>query len=92
MYFSQWASLCKAFLVEAKWFASGHLPNAEEYLENGIVSSGVHIVLVHIFFLLGEGITQQNVYMLDKMPGIISSPAMILRLWDDLGSVEVINY
>ncbi|KAK0578028.1 hypothetical protein LWI29_003822 [Acer saccharum] len=36
-----WASLCNAFLVEAKWFDSGHLPKAEEYLENGIVSSGL---------------------------------------------------
>ena len=88
----QWASLFKAFLVEAEWFASGYLPKAEEYLKNGIVSSGVHIVLVHIFFLLGEGITQENVHMLDRMPGIISSPATILRLWDDLGSAEVINY
>ncbi|KAM1005028.1 hypothetical protein ACFX13_005192 [Malus domestica] len=35
-----WASLCNAFLVEAKWFKSGHLPRAEEYLKNGIISSG----------------------------------------------------
>ncbi|RVW86364.1 (3S,6E)-nerolidol synthase 1, chloroplastic [Vitis vinifera] len=33
-----WASLCNAFLVEAKWFASGHVPKAEEYLKNGAVS------------------------------------------------------
>ncbi|KAI3676717.1 hypothetical protein L1987_86356 [Smallanthus sonchifolius] len=37
----RWATLCDAFLVEAKWFASGHIPNSEEYLKNGIVSSGV---------------------------------------------------
>jgi len=81
--------LCKAFLVEAKWFGSGKLPSAEEYLKNGIVSSGVHIVLVHIFFLLGKGLTKENVNRIDTTPSIISSPATILRLWDDLGKAEV---
>lgn len=85
----QWKSLCKAFLVEAKWFSSGKMPNAEEYLENGIVSSGVHVVLIHIFFLLGKGINQQTVNKIDKSPPIISSSATILRLWDDLGSAQV---
>ncbi|KAF7802761.1 (3S,6E)-nerolidol synthase 1-like [Senna tora] len=83
-----WRSLCKAFLVEAEWFGSGKLPNAEEYLKNGIVSSGVHVVLIHIFFLLGEAITHQKVQKIDKIPRIISSSATILRLWDDLGSAE----
>ncbi|KAI9198097.1 hypothetical protein LWI28_010100 [Acer negundo] len=83
-----WASLCNAFLVEAKWFDSGHLPKAEEYLENGIVSSGVHVGLVHIFFLLGQNITKENVELIDNHPGLISSTATILRLWDDLGSAK----
>ncbi|XP_027191420.1 (3S,6E)-nerolidol synthase 1-like isoform X2 [Cicer arietinum] len=83
-----WESLCKAFLVEAKWFGSGKLPSAEEYLKNGIISSGVHILLVHIFFLLGKGLTKENVERIHKIPPIISSPATILRLWDDLGNAE----
>ncbi|KAJ1376355.1 Terpenoid cyclases/protein prenyltransferase alpha-alpha toroid [Sesbania bispinosa] len=83
-----WMSLCKAFLVEAEWFASGKLPSAEEYLKNGIVSSGVHIVLVHLFFLLGKGLTKENVQIIDTTPEIISSPATILRLWDDLGNAQ----
>lgn len=82
----QWASLCDAFLVEAKWFASRHLPKPEEYLKNGIVSSGIHVVLVHMFFLLGEG---ENLDY--ENSGIISSVATILRLWDDLGSAKVIK-
>ncbi|KAK4857536.1 hypothetical protein QYF36_002216 [Acer negundo] len=83
-----WASLCNAFLVEAKWFDSGHLPKAEEYLKNGIVSSGVHVVLVHIFFLLGQNLTSKNVDLIENNPGLISSTATILRLWDDLGSAK----
>lgn len=87
--FLQWKSLCKAFLVEAEWFASGKMPSAEEYLKNGIVSSGVHVVLVHLFFLLGQGLTKQNIQLIDRTPAIISSLATILRLWDDLGNAEV---
>ncbi|XP_021294536.1 (3S,6E)-nerolidol synthase 1 [Herrania umbratica] len=83
-----WATLCRAFLVEARWFASGKLPKAKEYLENGITSSGVHTVLVHIFFLLGQGLNNQNVELIDSNPGMISSTATILRLWDDLGSAK----
>ncbi|KAA8519937.1 hypothetical protein F0562_014153 [Nyssa sinensis] len=83
-----WAILCDAFLVEAKWFASGHSPKADEYLKNGVVSSGVHVVLVHIFFLLGHGFTKETANIVDENPGIISSVATILRLWDDLGSAE----
>lgn len=80
----QWGSLCNAFLVEAKWLASRNLPRAEEYLANGKVSSGVHVVLLHIFFLLG--LHEAN---LDKgVSKLISHVAAILRLWDDLGSAE----
>ncbi|KAG7970212.1 hypothetical protein I3843_07G071400 [Carya illinoinensis] len=81
-----WASLCNAFLVEARWFASGQSPKSKDYLENAIVSSGVHVVLVHTFFLLGQRLTEETGNLVENMPDIISSPATILRLWDDLGS------
>ncbi|KAL0297099.1 UNVERIFIED_CONTAM: Tricyclene synthase 0e23, chloroplastic [Sesamum radiatum] len=93
-----WGSLCNAFLVEAKWFASAagdELPTAKEYLENGKVSSGVHVVLVHLFFLLGLGgltcsaegddSTDHREIHLNHTSKLTSSLATILRLWDDLG-------
>ncbi|XP_057462464.1 (3S,6E)-nerolidol synthase 1-like [Actinidia eriantha] len=83
-----WASLCNAFLVEAKWFASGHFPKAEEYLENGIISSGMHIFTVYMFFLLGGCFTEESVNLVDEHAGITSSIATIFRLWDDLGSAK----
>ncbi|KAL5702321.1 hypothetical protein ACHQM5_027551 [Ranunculus cassubicifolius] len=81
-----WARLCKAFLVEAKWFTSGHLPTSEEYLKNGMISSGVDVLFVHIFFLLGQGINKETIDLIENIPGLVSYPATILRLWDDLGS------
>nr|AIC76496.1 linalool/nerolidol synthase [Prunus campanulata] len=85
-----WAILCKAFLLEAQWFRCGHLPNAEDYLKNGVISTGVPAVLTHAFFILGQGITQQAIDIVDNIntPGIISSTATILRLWDDFGSAK----
>ncbi|KAL0372282.1 UNVERIFIED_CONTAM: Tricyclene synthase 0e23, chloroplastic [Sesamum calycinum] len=86
-------------LKEAKWFASAagdELPTAKEYLENGKVSSGVHVVLVHLFFLLGLGgltcsaegddSTDHHQIHLNHTSKLTSSLATILRLWDDLGS------
>ncbi|KAF2303598.1 hypothetical protein GH714_019866 [Hevea brasiliensis] len=87
----KWASLGNTFLIEAKWFASGDLPNSEEYLKNGNLSLGVNAVLVHLFFLLGQGITKENVELIDANPGIINSTARILRLWDDLGIAKARN-
>ncbi|KAL2341991.1 hypothetical protein Fmac_009931 [Flemingia macrophylla] len=83
-----WKSLCKTFLIEAEWFASGNMTSAKEYLENGIVSSGVNTGLVHMFFLLGEGLTKENVQTIDRVPEIISSSTRILRLWDDLKNAK----
>ncbi|KAF8027753.1 hypothetical protein BT93_E0620 [Corymbia citriodora subsp. variegata] len=83
-----WASLLNAFLAEARWLASGHYPTTQEYMDNAMVSSGVHAGLVHIFFLLGEGINPQSVKHLENIPEIVSSTASILRLWDDLGSAK----
>ncbi|CAF2040179.1 unnamed protein product [Brassica napus] len=52
---------------------------------NGFVSSGVHLVMLH---LLGEEITTGKVELIESIPKIVSSAATILRLWDDLGSAK----
>ncbi|XP_059292843.1 (3S,6E)-nerolidol synthase 1-like [Lycium ferocissimum] len=85
-----WANLCNAFLEEAKWFNSGDMPVAEEYLKNGIVSSGVPMVLINLYFLLGHGATKDSSSsdVFADIEGIISSIAQILRLLDDLGNAE----
>ncbi|KAM3701657.1 hypothetical protein ACB094_05G189800 [Castanea mollissima] len=66
----KWKRLCNAFLLEAQWFASGNLSKAEEYLKNALVSTGLHVVLVHMFFLLGQGIVKETVNLLDNSPSI----------------------
>ncbi|KAJ1690397.1 hypothetical protein LUZ63_014552 [Rhynchospora breviuscula] len=81
-----WATLCNAFLVESRWLANKQLPNAEEYLTNGITSSGVHMLMVHLLFLLGHNVTNETVHLIEGHSALVSCTAKILRLWDDLGS------
>ncbi|CAN1198601.1 Probable terpene synthase 4 [Linum perenne] len=91
MHFLQraWAKMVKAFLVEAKWFKSRECPKAEEYLQNGIVSSSVQLVLVHLFFLLGHDLTSRNLELVngDNSP-VLSSVGKLLRLSDDLAAMN----
>ncbi|CAJ1961468.1 unnamed protein product [Sphenostylis stenocarpa] len=79
-----WVHLLNAFLEEAHWLNGGHLARSEEYLKNGIVSTGVHVVLVHAFFLLDHSINMETVAIMDNFPQIVHSVAKILRLSDDL--------
>ncbi|KAL2485812.1 S-(+)-linalool synthase [Abeliophyllum distichum] len=85
---STWASLCDSYLLEAKWFGSGHLPTSNERLENGKVSSGVPLVLVHLFFLLGINEETGGAFPMDDISELISSVAVLLRLWNDFGSAK----
>ncbi|PWA36188.1 (3S,6E)-nerolidol synthase 2 [Artemisia annua] len=86
-----WINLCDAFLVEAKWFTEGYMPTAEDYLNNGMISTGVHVVIVHMFFLLGGGPNIKSASVVNENQGITSCLAKILRLWDDLGSAKDVD-
>ena len=79
--------LFDGFMIEAKWLATDQVPTAEDYLRNGVVTSGVPLTFVHIFIMLG--CDQSTEALIDNMPSVISCPAKILRLWDDMGSAEV---
>lgn len=82
-----WIDMIEGFMVEAEWFNSDYVPNMEEYVENGVRTAGSYMALVHLFFLIGQGVTQDNVKLLIKpYPKLFSSSGRILRLWDDLGT------
>ncbi|XP_039168067.1 (3S,6E)-nerolidol synthase 1 [Eucalyptus grandis] len=86
-----WANLCNAFLVEFQWNASGKMPKADDYLKNGIITSGVPLVLTHLFFLMGQNIANQSMDSKKEevpLPNTILLVAEILRLWDDLGCAQ----
>jgi (3S)-linalool synthase len=90
----QWAVLFDGFMVEARWLATDQVPMAEDYLRNGVITSGVPLTFLHIFSMLGydddRSTEEEEEAIIDHMPSIISCPAKILRLWDDMGSAEVV--
>ncbi|KAJ7949839.1 Myrcene synthase, chloroplastic [Quillaja saponaria] len=81
-----WADLCKAFLVEAKWYHSGYTPTLQEYSDNAWVSISAPAILVYAYFLVSNSITNEALDCLKDNPDIIRLSAMILRLADDLGT------
>ena len=85
----QWAALFDGLMIEGKWLYNNQAPTSEDYLRNGIVTSGAPLVFLHLFFLLGHDFTEGNN---DRILRIISCTAKIMRLWDDMGSAKVITY
>ncbi|KAK2987973.1 hypothetical protein RJ640_011236 [Escallonia rubra] len=84
-----WIDMIEGFMLEAEWLNNGHIPNLEDYIENGVTTAGTYMALVHVFFLIGKGVTDENVKLLVKpYPKLFSSSGRILRLWDDLGTAK----
>ncbi|OMO94853.1 hypothetical protein CCACVL1_05752 [Corchorus capsularis] len=56
-----------------------------------VKSRGDGTIGITLFTTIDESnsrLNHQNVELIDNNPGMISSPATILRLWDDLGSAK----
>jgi (3S)-linalool synthase len=73
-------------MIEGKWLSANQAPTSQDYLRNGVITSGAPLVFLHIFFLLGHDITEADS---DHIPRVVYCPAKIMRLMDDLGSAEV---
>lgn len=85
--------MVEAFMVEAEWVKRGTIPNLKDYTENGITTAGTYMALVHLLFLIGEGVANENMKnLLDQYPSFFSTAGKILRLWDDLGTFKVSIY
>ncbi|KAJ0751706.1 putative geranyl diphosphate diphosphatase [Helianthus annuus] len=82
-----WIDTIQAFMVEAEWVKRGYEPNLKDYIDNGITTAGTYMALVHLFFLIGEGVTPINMSsLLHSYPPFFTHAGKILRLWDDLGT------
>uniref|UniRef100_A0ACD5TBY8 Uncharacterized protein n=1 Tax=Avena sativa TaxID=4498 RepID=A0ACD5TBY8_AVESA len=79
-----WATLFDGFMLEKKWLSSNQVPSSDDYLRNGIITSGAPLVFLHLFFMLGHDLTDDC----DHIHHVISHPAKIMRLWDDMGSAK----
>ncbi|KAF9601575.1 hypothetical protein IFM89_020431, partial [Coptis chinensis] len=82
----QWVKLCKAYLVEAKWFHQKHTPTVQEYLDNGVYSASGPLVLINCYFLATKTITEEAINCIELLDSQIYLPSIAVRLADDLAA------
>ncbi|RWR93537.1 Geraniol synthase, chloroplastic [Cinnamomum micranthum f. kanehirae] len=87
-----WTELCKAFLVEAKWYSSGYTPTLEEYLQTSWISIGSLPMQTYVFALLGKNLAPESSDFAEKISNILPLGGMMIRLPDDLGTSIVCSH
>ncbi|CAL9755233.1 unnamed protein product [Musa acuminata subsp. burmannicoides] len=80
-----WADLCKAYMVEARWYHQGYTPNLEEYLENALVSISGPLALT-LAYCTSDDVTREALDGFQSCPEIARWSSMIFRLCDDWGT------
>ncbi|XVF14986.1 hypothetical protein REPUB_Repub09cG0109400 [Reevesia pubescens] len=81
-----WANLCKAYLLEAKWYYTGYMPTLQEYIDNAWISISGSVMLGHAY-LVTDSITKEGLQSFEEYyPNIICWSSIIVRLADDLGT------
>ncbi|XP_042490882.1 alpha-terpineol synthase, chloroplastic-like [Macadamia integrifolia] len=82
----EWVDLCKAYLIEAKWYYNNHRTTLEECLNNAITTISVKVILIHAFFSLRQTFRKEALYCFSQYPSLLTWPSMIVRLANDLGT------
>ncbi|KAL0925868.1 hypothetical protein M5K25_004242 [Dendrobium thyrsiflorum] len=80
-----WFDLCKAYMVEARWYYTGYCPTFAEYLDNAWISVAAPLVSV-MALCLSENLTNLSLESFDFYPRIIRQSSIIFRLYNDLGT------
>ncbi|KAK8985628.1 hypothetical protein V6N11_068876 [Hibiscus sabdariffa] len=81
-----WTNLCKAYLLEAKWYYIGYTPTLQEYIDNAWTSISGPVMLGHAY-LRTDHITPEGLQHIQECyNNIIYQSSMIFRLTDDLGT------
>ena len=84
----QWIDLCKAYMLEARWYHSRYKPTLEEYLDNAWISISGPVILIHAYVFVTSP-TLQDMESLVEYADIIRWSSTIVRLADDLGTSSV---
>ncbi|MBA0660444.1 hypothetical protein Goklo_012460, partial [Gossypium klotzschianum] len=81
-----WTDLCKAYLLEAKWYYIGYTPTLQEYIDNAWISIGGSLVLAHSY-LVNDHITEEGLHSIqENYSDIVYRSSLIIRLANDLGT------
>ncbi|KAK8527444.1 hypothetical protein V6N12_054656 [Hibiscus sabdariffa] len=81
-----WTNLCKAYLLEAKWYYMGYIPTLQEYIDNAWLSISGSVMLGHAY-LVTDHVTPEGLQHIEEYyHNIIYQSSIIVRLTDDLGT------
>ncbi|XXG69509.1 hypothetical protein AAC387_Pa06g2354 [Persea americana] len=81
-----WTEMCKAFLVEAKWYSNGYTPTLEESLQISWISVGSLGLQTYVYCLLGQNLALEANDFNEKMSNILQLPGRIFRFANDLAT------
>ncbi|KAM3216234.1 hypothetical protein P3L10_025675 [Capsicum annuum] len=78
----------RAYFEEARWYHEKKVPTMEQYMKNGIASSG-YLLLATTFWLgMGKQATKDALDWITTEPPILVAASLIGRLLNDLKSHE----
>ncbi|XP_071902768.1 (-)-germacrene D synthase-like [Coffea arabica] len=76
--------LVRAYFVEAKWLHQGYIPTLEEYMKNGVPSSGYPTLTIISFLGMGDIVKKEAFDWALNVPEIVRAASIIARLRDDI--------
>ncbi|XP_042458298.1 terpene synthase 10-like isoform X2 [Zingiber officinale] len=80
-----WADLCKAYLVEAKWYHRGYTPTVNEYLDNTWISISGPAIFTNAY-CMADDLTKQDLERFSEYLAIAKPSSMLGRLYNDLAT------
>ncbi|EEF43762.1 Casbene synthase, chloroplast precursor, putative [Ricinus communis] len=80
--------LVKAYIVEAQWFSDGYVPLFDEYMRNGLITSGYRVLPAASFIGMENTVGAEDYKWVQSNPKIVRAAQMIGRLMNDIASHE----
>nr|WBO38694.1 terpene synthase 23 [Aquilaria agallochum] len=86
----QWASYCRALMMEARWAREHYMPSFDDYMNNAWVSIGIVPGMVYALLAQAHEIAEHLPNCLDNWANfeLFSWPSFITRLLDDLTGTD----
>nr|ADE76635.1 unknown [Picea sitchensis] len=85
---NSWQRYVESYLQEAEWIATRHVPTFNEYIKNGLASSGMCIVSLFPLLLLGQLLPNNILEQIYSPSKIQELSELTVRLIDDLSDFE----
>ncbi|EEF36404.1 casbene synthase, putative [Ricinus communis] len=80
--------LVKAYIVEAQWFSDGYVPLFDEYMRNGLITSGYRVLPAASFIGMEKTVVAEEHKWVQSNPKVVRVAQMIGRLMNDIASHE----